>query len=518
MKRFLGLMLSVLLLVGMAIPAAASNIVSLPLTEEPVTYTYWVSMHSNAARVMSDLSENLAHQEIEKRTGVHIEFVHPVAGQETEQFNLMVAARDLTDFIENINMYPGGIGKMMADGLLLPLNDLVAEHAPNIQHLLDTYPEIKLQSRTNDGKMWGFAIWGMWEPERPISPWAGPGIRADWLEQLGLDMPVTIDDWTRVLTAFKTEMGAVAPLILSKAGYNGLGGFLSPYDVGPGFYPNADGEVVYGFAEPGFRAYLTQMNQWYMDGLIDPSFASTASNANFYAEYLTTGKAGAIDITYHDILPLYNSMLEGEQRMVAVGYPRMTPDQQLHVGQYEFRVAARKTGIRAEVENPELAIRWWDYVYSDEGSRVFNWGVEGETYELVDGKPRFLDKIVNNEEGLAYGVWGWKYKLFNGPYQFDMWAMPEEQVSLSVAAISTWAEGNDRAYNMPPVEYPEGLSDEYNNIMGEINTYKDQMILKFIMGVESIDGFDDYVQVLRDMGLDRALEIQSEALALYHAR
>ena len=44
------------------------------------------------------------------------------------------------------------------------------------------------------------------------------------------------------------------------------------------------------------------MNQWYQEGLLDVDFPSTASDANFYAEYLTTGKAGAIDITYQDIL------------------------------------------------------------------------------------------------------------------------------------------------------------------------------------------------------------------------
>lgn len=517
MKRFLGVALALALLLMLMPTVWAEGESALPLTQESKSFTYWYPMHSNALKTMTDMNENWVYQEMEKRTGVHIEFIHPAAGQEQEQFNLMVAAQDLPDFIESIDYYPGGIGKMMEDGLLLPLNDLVEKNAPNVQRILEEYPEIRLQSRTNTGKMWGFAIWGMWEEDKPISPWAGPGIRKDWLDELGFEMPVTVEDWERVLTAFKEQKGAVAPLILSKAGYNSLGGFMSPFDVGPGFYPLGD-EVVYGFAEEGFREYLKLMNDWYAKGLLDPSFASTASDSNFYAEYLTTGKAGAIDITYHDILPLYNSLLEEGQSVVAVGYPRMTPDQQLHVGQYEFRVAARKVGLSADIEDPELAIRWWDYVYSDEGSMLFNWGIEGKTYEMVDGEPKFLDSIVNNEEGMDYGVWGWKYKLFNGPYLFDMWAMPEDQVALSVDAISTWGEGNDRAYNMPPVELPLERTEEFNNIMSEINTYKDQMILKFIMGVEPLENFDAYVETMEEMGLDKAIAIQKEALDLYNNR
>ena len=44
---------------------------------------------------------------------------------------------------------------------------------------------------------------------------SGPIIRADWLEELGLEVPQTIDDWTNVLTAFKEQKGAQAPLTFS---------------------------------------------------------------------------------------------------------------------------------------------------------------------------------------------------------------------------------------------------------------------------------------------------------------
>ena len=71
--------------------------------------------------------------------------------------------------------------------------------------------------------------------------------------------------------------------------------------------------MKYGPIEPGFKEYLTLMNQWYNEGLLDPDFAATSSDTNFYSEYLTTGRAGSIVETYQDIVPLYNSLFtEGD--------------------------------------------------------------------------------------------------------------------------------------------------------------------------------------------------------------
>lgn len=71
---------------------------------------------------------------------------------------------------------------------------------------------------------------------------------------------------------------------------------------------------------------------------------------------------------------------------------------------------------------------------------------------------------------------------------------------------------------MPPVTPTSEESREYSAIMNEINTYRDEMVLKFIFGTESLDNFDTYVKNIENMGLDRALEIQRAALERYNAR
>lgn len=524
MKKLLALLLALTLTLGAAVALAEPEAYTLPLSEETVTFTYWKPMHTNASKLMTDYNGNEVYQELERRTNVHIEWIHPAAGQEAEQFNLLVAANDLPDFVcmESGATYPGDVAKAIEDGVFLPLEDYIAKYCPNLTAIYAEYPEVAKQMKTNEGHIWGFGELMLEKDSTgPISPWAGPAVRMDWLEELGLDVPVTLDDWHEMLVAFRDQKGAQVPMILSKSGLPNFGQFLGAFGVGRDFY-REDGVVKFGPIEQGYKDYLTLMNQWYQEGLLDVDFPSTASDANFYAEYLTTGKAGAIDITYQDIVPLYNSLLGDQGKVAAVPYPKKNADDQLHIGciTYEVETGHSRVFVNAKMDPERLAIamRWWDYMYSDEAFLLCNYGIEGRSYELVDGKPVFTDLVLNNEEGMDYALWSWKYKLFNGTFRYTGYAMPAENAQASLDSITMWARDNDRANMLPPSSIPLEYTSEYNGIMSEVNTYRDQMVLKFILGVEPLEKFDEYVETLKSLGIERAIEIQQIALDMYNNR
>ena len=76
MKRILSILIVALLALGALAPSAlALNDFTLPLTDEPATFSFWYCMHNNARKLMTDMNENWSFQEIEKRTGVHLDFV-----------------------------------------------------------------------------------------------------------------------------------------------------------------------------------------------------------------------------------------------------------------------------------------------------------------------------------------------------------------------------------------------------------------------------------------------------------
>ena len=81
-----------------------------------------------------------------------------------------------------------------------------------------------------------------------------------------------------------------------------------------------------------------------------------------------------------------------------------------------------------------------------------------------------------------------------------------------------WGDSNGKAHLLPPITPTSEESKEFSTIMNEINTYRDEMTLKFMFGTESLDNFDTYVKNIENMGLARALEIQNAALDRYNSR
>jgi putative aldouronate transport system substrate-binding protein len=510
-------------------PPSASGTASAPAepavkTGAPLTVTYWTGMHPNAAKVLTTWNDNECFQELERRTGVHVDFTHPPIGQELEQYNLMVASRELPDIV--CYEYPDGADKAFADSIYRPLDDLMGSN-PNMQLIIDSDPEIRKQMTTNKGHIFGWAQFNLPENQGDegqyaVSPWGGPAIRTDWLEELNLKVPTTIDQWHEVLVAFRDKKGAYAPLILSKSGLPWQSAFVGAYGVGAEFY-RVDNVVKYGPMEPGFKEYLKLMNSWYNEKLLDPDFAATASDKNFYSEYLTTGKAGAIDSTFQDIVPLYNSLFtDGKGKISAVPYPSLKEGETVHLGVLSPIVesgSGRRDYLTTAVKDDrvEAVCRWRDSWYTKESYMLFNYGIEGRSYNLADGKPVFTDLIAKNPDGLDYAVASWKYKLFCGPYSYNAFAMPDPQIEASWASISVWNSNNDRVNQLPPCSVPMESATEFNNIKTEVNTYKDQMILKFIMGAEPLDGFDAYVAELKSLGIERAITLQQQGLDLYNS-
>ena len=162
-----------------------------------------------------------------------------------------------------------------------------------------------------------------------------------------------------------------------------------------------------------------------------------------------------------------------------------------------------------------------DYAYGDQGHMLFNFGVEGESYEMVDGYPTYTDWVMNNPDGWAVSQAMSAYIRgnYNGPFVQDIryleqyYTMDEQKETPQV-----WGDHNAKAHRLPPVTPTTEESTELASITNELNTYRDEMILKFIFGDESLDNFDEYVQNLENMGLSRALEIQNAALERYNAR
>ena len=209
--------------------------------------TYWCELQGTVSPNYSNLGETPFAKTWMKETGVDIEFMHPPTGQVKEQFSLILADGNLPDMMEYtwIKDYPGGPEKAIKDGVIIPLNDVFEQYCPNITAYLKEHPEVDKMIKTDDGHYYVFPFI---RGDEKLCNTIGLMLRQDWLEELNLEVPETIDEWHTVLTAFKNEKGVAAPYCpeWTREDFKDNDPFAYAFNTCRSFYLGDDGKVKFG--------------------------------------------------------------------------------------------------------------------------------------------------------------------------------------------------------------------------------------------------------------------------------
>ena len=486
--------------------------------------TYWAPLNDNVSANYSNLGDTFFGKALMAQTGVDIEFMHPPLNQHVEQFSLILADGNLPDVMEYdwLPLYAGGPEKAITDGVILPLNDIIEQYCPNLSKYLAENPDIDRMIQTDEGTYYCFPFI---RGDGKLCNTIGPMMRKDWLDELGLEVPTTIDEWHTVLTAFKEQKGATAPFTYEqdREQLRDTDPFAYAYNTTRTFYLGSDGKVHYGAAEPEFKDYLATMAQWYKEGLIDADLATLSVDQ--VSAKMTSGTAGASVGWAGSRLGAWTKAAQAtnpDYELVATPYPTTQKGAYPEFGQIENQYSGRASvAITTSCKDVERAARMLDYAYGEDGHFLYNFGVEGESYNMVDGYPAYTDLILDNPDGLpiSQAMAAYIRGCYNGPFVQDLRYL-EQYYTLQNQKDTPdiWGASNGKAHVVPPITPTTEESKEYSTIMNEVRTYRDEMILKFIFGTESIDNFDTYVANMEKMGLSRALEIQNAALDRYNAR
>jgi len=485
--------------------------------------TYWCELNSVVSANYTNLGDTAFGKGLMERTGTNITFLHPPTGSTNEQFNLLLADGDLPDIMEyGWQSYPGGPQKAIDDGNILALNDIIDQYCPNLKAYLAAHPEVDRQCKTDEGDYFMFPFV---RGDSSLTISAGLMIRQDWLDDLGLEMPTTIDEWHTVLTAFKEEKGATAPFAYeyTQTSLRNTLPFMSAYDTTALFYIGEDGKVHYGPAEEGYKEFLTTMNQWYSEGLLDPDMPT--AQLDQVAAKVTTGAAGASMGWIGSRMGTWTGAAQETDPAFDLE-PAPVPvlnkgDSAIIAPMDNLVVNAGGAAITTCCEDVEAAARLLDWAYSEEGAIYYNFGTEGESYTLVNGEPTYSDAVLKNPDGLpiSQAMASYCRANYNGPFVQDK-RYAEQYYTMDCQKISqdTWNVPAAADHILPPITPTSEESEEFSAIMNEINTYRDEMTIKFILGTESLDHFDDFVANMQKMQLDRAIEIENSALERYNAR
>jgi len=500
---------------------------------ETIEITLWTEWDPGKGITMSSLNDIKTLPIIEADTGVKLNFLHPTQGAGREQLNLMLVSGDLPDIIfYDWKNFPGGPMKVIDDGSVIPLNDLVDQFAPNYKSFIEANPTIAAQTITDEGVIYAFSNFCI-DARDPSEPGYIPAfqtfgwlIRQDWLEACGINkLPETIPEWEAALTAFKAmePQGEepVIPFVANKAGdvrnWSRAWGF--PLDF---YIEDVENQKVgYGYYREEYRDALEVLARWYADGLIDPDFAVsdgtqkdalitgniagswTGSTSGGFGRYITMMKPNNPDLKMTGTVP---PCVEGGEPYKFDGWSKFA--------------MGRQAVITTSCKNPEAAAKFADYFYGPVGHMLMNYGIEGVTYEFVDGVPLFTEYVTKNPDGLSIDQVLYQYALSADDFLFlmepQLWlnrmSLPEQREMLP-----RWATGSkDRI--MPPVLPTSDEAAEMSAVLGEITTYVEEMFTKFVMGVEPLSNFDTYIKSLESLGIERVLELKQAQLERYYQR
>lgn len=500
---------------------------SLPLTDDPdATLSCWYVYPGFFNTYMEFPTESVYFSTLEEMTGVHIDFT--VVSQETsaEGFNLMVSGGDYCDMMYNFpGLYSYGLDHAIENDIIIDLAPYM-DDMPCYSYWLNSDPNIKRSATTLEGA-YG-AVYGIYD--QPLIVY-GTVIRQDWLDKVDMDVPVTYDDYHDVLTAFKNQLGSTGPMWLNYTGIPqqnlliagfGVAGFNAIGGMNPSmpFYVK-DGTVAYGPTQQEYKDYLTMIHQWYTEGLIYSDFISGTSTQDIDDSLVNQGVVG-LWFANTENCRVYSADSVGDPDFQIVGIPDAVQkeDEKVHIGADPDVVGGRGMCISTQCENVELALKWLDYGFSEEGSLLANWGVEGVGYEVdASGKRVVSENITNNPDGIPEVVM--KSMLTAGMWpalltkEREQAGYKEQEQSM----VAAWENSSDGAWNYPSkAEMTSDEAVEFNNAYSDIATYVAENTLRFILGEKSLDEFDAFAQTVSDMGIGKLVAIKQTAYDRYQEK
>jgi putative aldouronate transport system substrate-binding protein len=456
-----------------------------------------------------------------------------------EKRNLALASGDYPDvffLIPWIDQFSQvDLLKYGQQGVIIPLNDLIDQYAPNIKAALDKYPDFKAMTIAPDGKIWGLPqLIQCYHCSYGNKMW----INSTWLKKLNIPMPVTTDDFKNALVAFKTKdpngngKQDEVPLSGGTMDYGTrpipylMDGFI--YDDDRTYLVLNNGKVDTVANKQGWKDGLTYIKSLYDAKVIDPG--AFTNNADAYSALGNNAAAELLGAGAGMHPWIFVNCADDAKPAYCPDYDPVPPLKGPN-GQYSTYLTNMVPGATFALTNKAskdvqiAAIKMVDFMFTFDGHMAGYWGTEN-----VDWRKPKPGEVANDEKATPLYVDMHPAKPTNdswgaGAQYFDDVAIRNAQVqSTDIKTASGYEHRLKLAtdlYNgkQSPDLYPfwqvwpdPTVADEQALLKTNINDYINTNALAFVTGSKSLDkDWDAYVKGLDALNLARYLEINQKA-------
>jgi putative aldouronate transport system substrate-binding protein len=520
-----------------AAAAAATTAADAGKTGDGAAFTWFrPQVNRNAVVYWND---TLWIQELEKRMGVKINFEGPLAtGTDyTQAVQILLNSGDYPDvLLNNWSTYSGGLAGAIKDGIVLSISDKPDYWAllPTWQKLQQSNDFIRRTTTLDDGVT---AAFPHVEETTDRQCYSGYALRGDWLKQVGMDVPTTVDELYEVLKAFKGLKPEMYPLT-DESGNTTLNNLMPAWGIKRNTtvpYPDPDnpGKITFWTLYKdgqAFTDFVTTMNKWYSEGLIDPDFSSQDWAAR--STKMTTEASGFSYLlpqfysSWRDAIVAANPEGSGDAYFIGLE-PLIGPaGKKFNTNGFNswaatgedntLTTAAEKNG------NVEIILKVIDYLYSEDGSVLNSWGVEGVSFYVDENGKKQWSEAVTNDPDFNFGDAVFKYAI---PTQggwpklmsYEAWLSQETRDPDAAKAHEAYKKG-DPTLSMPAIRLTQEESEAYNQIMVDAVTLIDENFANFITGVRPLSDIPGVLKQLEDMGVRDALTIYQGAYDRYMSK
>ena len=378
----------------------------------------------------------------------------------------------------------------------------------------------------HEGNLYGFQI--LEDYRIGIAPL--PVIRMDLLEKYGIETPASWEElYDAMLTlkekdpehyVFSTRNG-IKYLIGNMAYSMGAGGYGATQSEFPVYYEPDEDRYIYGPGKAEFKNVIAYLANAYADGLLHQDY--NIMDRTMMTSYLTSGTLSLVI----DNTTFSNAYNEALRELEPDAYFDM-----LDPLTYGDKTTARQVTfskdwdqfsvISVKAKRGEAIVKFFNWLYTQEGELLTNYGVEGETYKWADGQPQLLDAVceIGNYSTLraSYGLGTWYIaRLVNEKTNMDMLKYLGEKTGdlpVNISQSERIQKLKEEGVLVSVPSFPSFSAQELERIttlVTSLNAVFEQEIDKFITGMRSMDDWDAFAKELKDMGGSELEEIYNTA-------
>lgn len=501
MKKNIASILIIILGIGVLVGCGAKSQGENLLENEtkPITFDWYI----NYSWFVTDWGTNLVSKEITKRTGVDVNFITPI-GSEEEKVKALIASDSLPDLI-TLGWWDPQLQVMIDNGMVYALNELADQYDPDLYQVTD--PAVMNWYTQEDGNIYGYPN-SAYTPEDVekhdnIAANLTFLVRKDMYEAIGSPDMTTKEGFYHAICEAAKQFPEVngEPLIpLGGDGFDETGcrafdqylqNFLAiPYEK--------DGKYYDRNTDPEYLSWLKLLRKLNEEGYLQPDIF--VDQRTQISEKIAEGRYFCIIYQRTDMADQQKMLYatDPDSIYMAVDGPKNENGDE-HILSTAGVTGWTVTMISKNCKDPEKAIKLLDFLMSKEGQMLTSVGVEGETYEIVDGKVVLKEEVRNilNTDRLKYDA---LYGADNAYWMLQDNAMQAEWMPPLEEPIRQMAE-----WTYPYVEYMGQYEVRIveDSELGIMNTKLKKLwstTLKQLLLAESEEKFD---QILADYLVER---------------